>query len=336
MQDYDFEALREICSQIDLLDYAGQSMDFRRKGADSYAAHCPRHIDKTASLFITPSKNQFHCFSCGVSGSILQWLMIFEGMSFNDAIDKIGYLSGYDMSKLKQCTALKFYKSLQRLSSKPENKTSERTYLPESDLEQFSKELPKEWIDEGIAPDVMQRFNIRIDEKSNRIIYPIYDSEYKLIGFKGRTRFDNYKDMGLQKYINYTKIGTTDFFVGMKENHSAIEKNKSVIIFEGIKSVMKACGWGYENTVAAETSCLNKEQIKLLIKMGIREVNLAFDSDVATDKTIKSINGLKRFTNVFIIQDRKNKDRKLLGEKEAPVDRGREVFETLLNERIRI
>ena len=92
--NYDSEALSEICSTIDLLGYAEKTFDFEKRGSDSFATHCPLHIDKTASLFITPSKNMFHCFSCGVGGNILNWLMIFEDMPFNKAVDKVGELSG--------------------------------------------------------------------------------------------------------------------------------------------------------------------------------------------------------------------------------------------------
>lgn len=47
---YDSEALKEMCNQIDLLEYASQSVDFTKRGRDTYAAHCPLHVDKTPSL----------------------------------------------------------------------------------------------------------------------------------------------------------------------------------------------------------------------------------------------------------------------------------------------
>ena len=179
----------------------------------------------------------------------------------------------------------------------------------------------------------MKIFNIRIDNEANRIIYPVYDKEFRLIGFKGRTRYENYKAIGIQKYMNYTKIGTTDFFVGMKEQYEKINQLKKVIIFEGIKSVMKAYDWGYDYTLAAETSCLNDEQIKILIQMGIKDITIAFDSDVDIKKIRESTTMLRKFANVFILRDRRFIRDRLLGEKEAPVDRGREIFETLLAER---
>ena len=89
---------------------------------------------------------------------------------------------------------------------------------------------------------------------------------------------------------------------------------------------MKAYDYGYLNTVSVESHEINKEQIKLLIKLGV-DVVVAFDSDVDPG-SIKGIGTLKKFLNVYIISNTE-----LLGEKEAPVDRGKEVWETLYKEK---
>ena len=336
--NYDNEALNELCQQVDLLEYASESMDFEKRGIDSYATHCPKHTDNTPSLFITPSRNLFYCQSCHCGGNLLTWLMTFEHLSFNDAVDKVGKLVGTDIKNLKQCSSLKIFQSIKRAigTNQLSSTLINREILEITALEQFQKEVPQEWVDEGISPEAMDVFNIRIDTKANRIIYPVYDKDFNLIGFKGRTRYDDYKLLGIQKYMNYTKIGTTDFFIGMKEQYEKIMDEKKVIIFEGIKSVMKAYGWGYDYSLAAETSCLNEDQVKILIQMGIKDVTIAFDSDVNVNQVYTCTEMLRKFTNVYLITDRKYAKDKLLGEKESPVDRGREVFETLLSERRRM
>lgn len=331
--NYDHDALIELCNQIDLLEYASESMDFVKRGSDEYATHCPLHVDKTPSLFITPSKNLFYCHSCHVGGNLIGWMMTFEKLSFQQAVDKVGVLTGTDIKRLKQCDALKFYKTMRDILKDHKIEEINREILDDSAFNQFENETPQEWIDEGISEESMKKFGIHVDKRRNRIIYPVYDNQFRLIGFKGRTRYENFKTLGIQKYMNYNKIGTTDYFAGMKENYERIKETGEVIIFEGIKSVMKAYGWGYDYAVAAETSCLNDEQIRILIQMQIKEVTIAFDSDV----TLKSIRDntelLRKFTNVYVIKDRRAKKDRLLGEKEAPVDRGRKVFEMLLEER---
>ena len=112
---YDSEALKEMCNLIDLLEYASQSVDFTKRGRDTYAAHCPLHVDKTPSLFITPSKNAFYCQSCHQGGNLLTWLVKMEHLSFKEAAEKLCQLSGKDISEMKVCESLRYYKSLKRM-----------------------------------------------------------------------------------------------------------------------------------------------------------------------------------------------------------------------------
>lgn len=336
---YDNETLLEMCSKIDLLDYASKSMEFEGRG-DSFATHCPRHIDNTPSLVITPSKNLFHCFSCGCGGNILNWLMTFENMSFKEAVEKVSNLTGVNIDSLSQCSALKFYKDIFRsYTAKNKKNTNNRTILDPLEVEKYSDEVPDEWVSEGINPEIMKKYNIRIDKNANRIIYPVYDSNLNLIGVKGRTRFKNYKEMKIKKYQNYQKIGTTDFFIGMKENYENIKRKNEVIIFEGIKSGMKVENWGYDYWLSSETSWLNEEQVLILIKLGVKDVVIAYDNDVPISKIKECTGKLRRFANVYAVTDRKCVKNRLLGsseEKLSPCDKGKDVWETLYNEKWRL
>ena len=142
----------------------------------------------------------------------------------------------------------------------------------------------------------------------------------------------DFKLLGIPKYKYLGKIGTNDFFVGWKENKDCIINNGKVILFEGIKSVMKAWDWGYRNCLACETAALNDEQVKFLIKNRVKDVTIAFDSDKKRGEIAEKTKLLKRFTNLFMTYDLNG----LLGEKDSPADRGREVFEKLLEERVRL
>ena len=328
---YDQDELRILCEQVDLLSYASKTYDFRHKSGPNYACHCPRHIDNTPSLMIDVSGNYFYCFSCGVSGNIISWLRIFENLTFDEAVEKVAELAGVDMGSLQTSDSLLFYKAL-RDSKQVVNDTIEREILPTSYYEQFSDELPTEWIEEGIPEDTMRKYEIRIDKKSNRIVYPVYDNDFHLIGAKGRTRFKNFKTLKIMKYMNYKKLQTVDFFAGMKQAADSIQKTKKIIIFEGIKSVMKADAWGYHNCISSETSKINEAQLRLLIRLGVKEVVFAYDQDVDINKIRESTKMLQRFTNVYAIHDKYH----LLGDKDAPVDKGRDVWDRLFDERVRL
>lgn len=322
---YDKDELQMLCEQVDLVEYAGKTLDLKKDGT-LYRAHCPLHIDKTASLTIYPETNTFYCFSCAVNGRIIEWLRTFEGLSYDESVEKTARLVGTDISSLKTSDTVAFFKTLNQKGKSKE--IDERNILDWSQYEKYDDEIPQEWVKEGISEETLKTFEIRVDKSSNRIVYPVYDNDLKLIGVKGRTRFENYKSLKIMKYMNYYPIGSVDYFAGMKQCRDEIIKTKKVIIFEGIKSVMKMWSWGYHNCLATETSHINAEQIKLLIKMGLKEVVIAYDKGV--DKI--DVGMLKRFTNVYVIKDKHG----LLEDKDAPVDKGKDVWERLYSERVRL
>lgn len=328
----DQDKLNELCSKVDLMEYAEKSIDFERRGSDVYAAHCPRHEDKTPSLMITPSKNLFYCHSCHVGGNIINWLMTFEHLSFNDAVDKTAMLAGIEIDHLKTCESLSYFKQIKRSQVQPIKFATDRQILPWSYYEQFSNEIPQEWVDEGIPADVLREYEIRVDKKSNRIVYPVYDKDGNFIGVKGRTRFKNYKDLQIKKYLNYQKIQTTDYFMGMKQNRENILTTKSAIIFEGLKSVMHVAAWGYNNCLSSETSDINDAQAAILISMGIRDLIIAFDKDVGLGHIRETTKLLQKYMNVYAVYDKWG----LLQDKDSPCDQGKDTWELLYDRRIRI
>lgn len=334
MKKYDYDYLNELCNKIDLLEYAEQFYDFQKRG-EKYFCSCPKHSDSDPSLCISPDVNLFYCFSCGRKGNLINWMMEFEGLTFNQAVQKVAELTNSDINEYIESETMSFYKSLAKIN-KPKNELMvTRTILDiEKDYNQrFSDEFPQEWVDEGIPPDELKKYNIRIDTMSNRIVYPVFDNNDNLISIKGRTRFSSYKQLKIMKYLNYTSLGgRLDYFQGMQQARESIKEKNEIIIFEGIKSVMKADSWGYHNCVSAETSRLNDYQIELLISMQIRDVVIAFDKDVGLKKIRENVELLKHFTNVWVIYDRWSK----LDEKDSPPDKGEETFRFLYENRMRL
>lgn len=323
---YDDEMLQEINASVDLLEYVSQSIEMEKRGRD-YFGHCPLHVDNTPSFSITPSKNSYYCFSCGRSGGIIGYLMDYEHLRFDDAVDKAAKLGNMDLSKMCRSQTMTFLKKTKNLMREKEQVVHE--ILNANELNKYSHEDVTEWIDEGILQEVMDLFEVRINDRDNRIVYPVYDINGNLINIKGRTRYKNYKELRIPKYINYYPIGTMDYFQGLNITLPFIKDQNEMIIFESVKSVMKAYGWGYKNCASAEKHTITDEQLKLLVRLRVNIV-FAFDSDINySDKDIKkTIDVLKRITNVYVIYDRKG----LLGGKDAknaPVDLSREIWEQL-------
>lgn len=327
--NYDDDTLKEINDNADLLSYVQQTLDLEQRGND-YFAHCPLHEDKTPSLSFTPSKNSYYCFSCGKSGGMIGYLMDFEGMEFEDAVAKAAALADVDLGKMCQSKTMTLLKRLRTFNASQNVKEKYvHEIIPNSELTKYQHGKIDEWLEEEIEQDVMDLFDVRIDTIGNRIVYPVYDIDGNLINIKGRTRYNNYKALKLPKYINYYKVGVMDYFQGLNITLPYVREENEIIIFESIKSVMKAYGWGYKNCASAEKHTLTPEQIDLLVKLKVNVV-LAYDSDVnyKKDEVKQNLDILRRVTNVYVIDD----PQKLLGgakAKNAPADCGLDIWEEL-------
>lgn len=331
---YDDDMLQQINENADLFEYVSQFIEMEQRGND-YFGHCPLHIDNTPSFSITPAKNSYYCFSCGKSGGIIGYLMDYEGLPFDKAVKKAAELAEMDLSKMCKSHTVSFLKKLRTYALKP-NIAFEHDILDVSELDKYKKEPIWEWIDEGIEPEVMDLFGIMADTKQNRIVYPVYDINGNLINIKARTRYANYKKMKIPKYINYYPVGVMDYFQSLNMTLPYIKEKNEIIIFESIKSVMKMYGWGYKNCVSAEKHTLTKEQENLLVKLKVNIV-FAYDSDVSyRQKDVKkTLEKLKRVTNVYIIEDKY----KLLGgaeTKNSPADCGKEIWDELYETRKKV
>jgi DNA primase len=323
---YDEEMIQEISDGVNLIEYIGESIDLRKKGKD-YFGHCPLHRDITPSFSITPEKNSFYCFGCGRGGGIIQYLVEYEKLDYDQAIEKASKLASIDLNAMCQSQTVKLNRKISKVNQK--SFIEEHPILNKMEFEKYRKGIVQEWLDENIRQDELDLFEIRLDDRSNRIVYPVYDINNNLINIKGRTRFTNFKKMGIYKYINYFPVGTIDYFQGTNITLPYIKQTGEIKVFESIKSVMKLYGHNIRDSASAEKHTLTDEQIKWLIKTRLNVV-LCYDSDVSyQEKEVqRNINILKRFTNVYIIEDKY----KLLGGEEAknsPIDISIDIWNQL-------
>ena len=332
---YNNEQLDAMAEEIDLVDYIGQTEELHRKG-NKYFIRCPLHSgDNTPSLCINPDTNKWHCFGCGEGSSIYDWMVKYEKLSFREAVEKVAELAGTDFSEVVESESMALLKEIKH-QKEIKNETIQRSLLDwnKDYFNKFSDELPEEWLAEDMTAEALRTYNIRIDHNANRIVYPVQDSDGNLIGVKGRTRYENFKELKLPKYINYYKVSTLDYFQGWSQAAPEFIARKSVVIFEGVKSCIKCYGWNIRNTVASETSDISEGQLKLLIRTGIPEIIIAWDSDQDFHKIAGNprLQMLKKFTAVSVIRDTKG----WLGEKASPADKGEVIFRELLERRVRL
>ena len=318
---YDQATIDVIKEKLPLSDYAAQFIELKKKKNKLFGL-CPFHYEDTGSFMIDPQSQRYYCFGCHTYGDIITFIMKMDNLPYGEAVEKAIELIGEDFSDITRSETLSILKLLAR-PNREEKKG--HTILDKTIYNSYAEYIDKSWVSEGIAPELFPRYEIRLDKGNNRIVYPVYDTQGNFINIKGRTRYSDFKERKIPKYINYYAVGTIDYLQGLHLNKESILGKREIIIFEGVKSSMKAEGFGFDNVVSAETSTLTAEQIKLLISLHVNVV-IAFDKDKKfADYYNKNMANLRRFAEVYYINDKCN----LLGkpsEKNSPVDKGKDVW----------
>ena len=88
--------LNELMSKNDIASVIAEYVQLTPKGSRLWG-HCPFHVDKTPSFSVSPDKQLFHCFSCHAGGSVIQFIMQAENLSYIDAVRQLAQRAGMDM-----------------------------------------------------------------------------------------------------------------------------------------------------------------------------------------------------------------------------------------------
>ena len=322
--------IQALVEQADLLQYVQQYVDMHEDNGEWFGI-CPFHQDADPSFAITPRKNPhvFYCFGCGATGNIIRFVQRYHKVGFARAVELVKQYAGVDGDVILQSTPSA--SAVAKRFAKERTKVNPPHYVVlSSDFMQryeFDLEKLQPWLDEGISVEALRHFDVMYSRKEQRIMFPLRNSNGDIAGVSGRTVDPEWKEKKLRKYTYVHKMGAVDFIYGLYENMDSILERDEIIIFEGAKSVMKCWSAGIKNVGAVLTNHLNPHQLKILIQLGIPVV-FAFDKGTNIRKD-ERIQRLKQFCPVFYIEDATN----LLDMKDAPVDRGMDIFWELYEQR---
>lgn len=198
------------------------------------------------------------------------------------------------------------------------------------------------WVREGININTMLYYHIAYDSVDNCIIIPHYDTEGNIVGIRGRF-------LGQDAVAKYQPIiyngkqynhPTGKTLYGFYQNKKAIAMTKTCIIFEAEKSVLMMDTIYDKNNISVAVcgQTITREQIQMLVGLGVANVIIAFDADyqgysAAQEKLEeykKKARLLQTYFNVSIIIDYHNR----LGYKDSPIDKGEQLFNELMKERV--
>lgn len=318
---------------------------------------CHNPLDEEASmkLYWYQDNKVFKCYTeCNEAMSIFTLYQRFmrlnyHPISFGEAVDYIKkciqhLVISSKTTYIKSDEDLSKYEYDAHLPQLPE--------YPSEVLTCFDHYYHPAWLRDGIKPEVMDKFHIGFCNAQNKITIPHLDINGRLVGIRGRAFRPEDLEAG-QKYMPmhignvwYTHQLNFNLY-GIHEHQDGIRARRSAIIVEGEKSVLLDDGYygKLSNTVACCGSHINKYQVNLLTNvLGANEIVIAFDkeyddwrSNQAREYRAKIENmckdekylGQAKFSYIWDMDN-------LLREKDSPFDRGKEVFEKLYRNRIKV
>ncbi|NKQ40059.1 MAG: DNA primase [Sulfurovum sp.] len=295
-------SIESLKSTIDVVDVIGNYVELKKTGAN-YKANCPFHGEKTPSFVVSPSKQIYHCFGCGVGGDAIKFVMEIEHINYPEAIEKLASMYNFslrytqgssDYSEAKRVLELiqKWYGSNMSQNQSSQEYLQNRAIAQHSieefgigfvpDGQQVMAHLQSQHISlpQAVEAGVVAkgedgRYYARL---SQRITFPIYSPNGALVGFGGRT-VNNHP----AKYINspQTKLfNKSRLLYGYDRAKDSIYKQKDIIVCEGYLDVIMFHQAGFKTAVATLGTALTEEHLPLLRK-GDPRVVLAYDGDKA-------------------------------------------------------
>lgn len=314
--------------------------------------HNPIHEAESMKLYWYHNNKIFRCYTeCNESMSIFELYKRY--MALNEYPVTLDEAENYVKQFLKHIVISAKKASTYDLESEKYRYTvniPELEEYPTTVLDCFIKYYHPLWLKDGITKESMDRFSIRFSLLQNKIVIPHFDINGRLIGIRARSlEEEEIKECGKYRPIQVGNILYTHplqfNLYGIYEHKKGIRRRRSAIIAEAEKSVMLCNGYygDLSNCVACCGSTFNKYHISLLTNiLGVNEIVVALDKeydDWRTPEAKKYRQKIETMCKKYLNQasfsyiwDFDN----LLEKKDSPFDRGKEVFEELYKNRVKV
>jgi DNA primase len=304
----------DLIARTDIVEVIGLRVQLKKAGRE-FKACCPFHNEKTASFWVSPDKQFYHCFGCAAHGTVLRFLMEHDRMTFPEAVEELAGRLGVDVPhEGGTAAARRADEPLHELMGRVAKFYSEALARDERAKQYVyvKRGLDRETVERfgiGYAPnswnEVLRRFGSDEDSRHrlselgliverergapregerhydrfrDRIMFPIRDARGRVIAFGGRVL-----DQGEPKYLNSPE--TTLFHKG-RELYALYETRHSratlrrLLIVEGYMDAVRLHQAGVSYAVATLGTSTTPEHFKRIFRL-VSEVVFAFDGDRA-------------------------------------------------------
>jgi DNA primase len=306
----------DLRRQADIVRVVQDYVALKKKGAN-WMACCPFHQEKTPSFSVNPAKDIFYCFGCGKGGSVFNFVMEIERVSFPEAVRIVAEKVGMPLPKMEQdgkfearrkeadeiielnTWALEFWEQ-ELLNGDGAEVRAAREYLESRGIADETRKVfrlgfaPDSWDAlssylkrKGASAGQIERSGLVVkkdaggfyDRFRGRVIFPVFDAQGRAVAFGGRVL----PGQGEPKYLNspetaaYTK---GRHLYGLNLSRDEIRRKKFAILVEGYLDIIIPFQAGVRNVVASLGTALTEAQAKLLGRFA-RKVVVNYDGDRA-------------------------------------------------------
>ncbi len=325
------DKIEEVRSRADIVEIVGAHVRLRRAGRN-FVGLCPFHNEKTPSFSVNAERGFFHCFGCGAGGSVFNFIMKVEGLTFPEAVRTLAGKYGVTLPERDESGPVASEREAMRNANEvaaeffahvlwnTHDGTLARDYLKSRGIAletartfklgfaparpaSLAKALEKRGLrDAGIKVGLVKHDGAdSFDMFRARVMFPIRDAQGHVLAFGGRVL-----DSRLPKYINspesplYSKART---LYGIFEARQAISsqapasKDRAILV-EGYFDVIALWQAGFKEAVAGCGTALTVEQLRLLSRY-TKNVLACFDGDTAGRKA--SMRALEIFLNAGLL-----------------------------------
>jgi DNA primase len=307
---YSEEIVEEVRSRSDIVDIVGSYVHLEKRGGN-YFGLCPFHSEKSPSFSVSRDKQMYYCFGCGAGGTVFNFLMQYENMTFPEVMEMLADRAGVSLPKQEMSTEQKreadkrarllainkdaatyYYFMLRSPGGERAHEYFRKRELSEETIDRFglgysdqhSNALyrylrKKGYNDAELKDSGLFRFDEKrggLDRFWNRAMFPIMDVRNHVIGFGGRVMGE-----GEPKYLNSPETIVFDKSRNLYGlNRAKSSRQKGILLCEGYMDVIALHQAGFDNAVASLGTSLTGGHARLLHRY-TDEVYLTYDSDGA-------------------------------------------------------
>ncbi len=307
---YPDEIIEEVRTKNDIVDVIGGYVKIQKKGS-SYFGLCPFHNEKSPSFSVSGQKQIYYCFGCGAGGNVISFIMNYENFTFPEAVKLLAERAGVTLPEIEYTqenrarqdkrnklleinkeAARYFYYQLRSERGRQGYQYFAGRQLSEETMKKFglgyALKTPndltlylqkKGFSDELLVEAGISAFDERYglhDKFWNRVMFPIWDVNNKVIGFGGRVMGD-----GTPKYLNSPETMVFDKSRNLYGlNFARTSRAGNFILCEGYMDVIAMHQAGFTQAIASLGTAFTSGQANL-IRRYVDEVLLSYDSDGA-------------------------------------------------------